>query len=106
VLGVPIVAEVRYHERGDGAHPRDDLSRVVEPTYIGVAGGEEAIRAREAGILLDREEQLRHGPIEASTEEMRYAYLKERRADPGAGTEAQRGLEVLDHAVEAGPPSS
>src|SRR5208282_3177714 len=99
VLGVPVLAEVRYHERRDGAQPRDDLSRVVEPTHMGVAGGERAIRAREAGILLDREEQLRHRLIEAPAEEMGVAYLQERRADPGARTEAQRGLDMLDRDV-------
>jgi hypothetical protein len=32
---------------------------------MSVAGGEKAMRRREAWILLDREEQLRHGIIEA-----------------------------------------
>ncbi len=73
MLGVPKVAGVRYHDRGDGAQPRDDLSRVVEPTHMGVAGGEKAIRARKARILLDREEQFRHCLIEAPSEEMREA---------------------------------
>src|SRR5271169_3057197 len=104
VLGVPIEAGVRYHERRDGAQPRDDLSRVVEPTHMGVAGGERAIRAWEAGILLDREEQLRHGLLEAPTAEMRRAYCLERIADMGAGTEPQRGFEMLDRDVGLARP--
>jgi len=63
---------------------------------MGVAGGKAAIRQREACILLDREEQLRHGLTEAPAGEMRGAYYKERRADADAGTEAQRGFGMLD----------
>ena len=85
MLGVPQVAGVRYHDRGDGAQPRDDLSGVVESTYMDVAGGEKAIRLRVAWILLDREEEFRHGLIKAPADEMRGAYDKERRADAGRG---------------------
>ena len=49
MLGVPQEAGVRYHDRGNGAQPRDDLSCVVEPTHMGVAGGE--IRDTTAGKL-------------------------------------------------------
>jgi hypothetical protein len=48
---------------------------------------------------LDREEQSRHCLIEAQTEEMSSAYETERRADAGAGTEAQRGFDMLDRGV-------
>ena len=65
------IASVRYHDRGDGAQPRDDLSRVIEPSHMRVAGGEKAIRVREVRIVLDREEQLRHCLVEAPAEEMR-----------------------------------
>jgi hypothetical protein len=75
-------------DRGNSAQPRDDLSGVVELTHIGVAGGEKAIRLRVAWILLDREKELRHCPIEAPSEEMRGAYYRHRCAAAGAGTEA------------------
>ena len=55
---------------------------------MSVAGGEIAIRERVARTLLDREKQLRHGLIEAPSEEMRAAYYNERQADAGARTEA------------------
>jgi hypothetical protein len=45
-----------------------------------------------AWILLDREEQLRYCLIEPPSEEMRGAYISERRADAGARAEAQRGF--------------
>src|SRR5271167_3283604 len=61
-----------------------------------VAGGEKAILFRKARILLDREEQFRHRLFEAPAEETRGPYLKKRVADPGAGTESQRGLDMLD----------
>jgi hypothetical protein len=48
VLRVPIVADVRYHDRGNRAQPRDCLSCLVEPTYMSVAGGESAMRRRVA----------------------------------------------------------
>jgi hypothetical protein len=41
---------------------------------------------------LDRKEQLRHCLIETPADEMRAAYTKERRAEAGAGAEAQCGL--------------
>ena len=71
LLGIPQKAGVRYYDRGYGAQPRDNLSRVVEPTHMGVAGGEHAIRRREAWILLDRKEQIRQGLIKAPAGEMR-----------------------------------
>ena len=96
MLGVPQEAGVRYHNRGNGPQPFDDRLCVVESTRMGVAGDKAAIRQREACILLDREEQLRHGLTEAPAGEMRGAYYKERRADADAGTEAQRGFGMLD----------
>jgi glyoxylase-like metal-dependent hydrolase (beta-lactamase superfamily II) len=51
-----------------GPQPSDDLSCVVEPTRMGVAGGERAIWLRVAWILLDREEQFWDGLVEASAE--------------------------------------
>ena len=74
VLGVPQEAGVRYHDRGNGLQPLDHFSRLIELTHVGVAGSEKALRQREASVLLDREEQLRHGLIETPTEEMRLAY--------------------------------
>jgi hypothetical protein len=100
VLGVSQEAGVRYHDRGDRAQPLYDFSCVVEPTHMGVAGGEIAMRLRVARILLDRKEQFRHCLIELPAEEMRGAYHTERRADPGAGTEAQRGFAMLDRDVQ------
>ena len=55
------------HDRGDGAQPLDDLACVLEPTHLRIAGGKIAIRNREAGILLDRQEQVRHCLIEPPT---------------------------------------
>ena len=71
---------------------------------MGIAGGEPAVWRWAAWILLDREEQLRHDLIEAPTDEMRCAYLKKRRADAGAGTEAQRGFDMLDRKVGLARP--
>jgi len=34
MLGVPNEADVRYHDRGDGPQPPDNLSCVVEPTHM------------------------------------------------------------------------
>jgi len=65
VLGISVVAGVRDHDRGDGLQLRDDLARVIEPTHMGVAGGENAIRCWTARIILNREEQFRHGFVEA-----------------------------------------
>ena len=101
---VPQETGVRYYDRGYGAQPRDNLSRVVEPTHMGVAGGETAMRQREARILLDREEQLRYSLTEAPAGEMRGAYYKDRRADADAGTEAQRGFGMLDRDVGLARP--
>src|SRR5262249_24564136 len=92
-------SRARHNNGGNGPQPVDDLSRLIEPPHMRVAGGENAIWPWIAWVLLDREEQLRHGLIEAPAEEMRIAYCYERRADAGAGTEAQRGLEMLDRDV-------
>jgi len=78
VLGVPQEAGVRYHDRRNCAQPLDDFSGAVEPSHMGVAGGEIAIGPRKVRTLLDREEQLGHGLVEAPADEMRDAYCKER----------------------------
>ena len=70
MFGIPQVAGVRYHDSGNGPQPLDDLSCVVEPTHMGVAGGENAMRMRVAWILLDPEKQIWHRLIEAPSQEM------------------------------------
>jgi hypothetical protein len=99
VVGVSQVAGVRDHDRDNGPQSRNDLSSVVEPTRMGVAGGENARRVREAWIFLDREEQFRYRLIEAPSEEMRGAYHAELGADARARSEAQRSFGVLDRTV-------
>src|SRR6266852_6274685 len=44
--------------RGNGPQPLDDLSCVFEPTHMGVAGSEIAVRGGEARILLDCQKEL------------------------------------------------
>ena len=61
------MVRVRYHRRGDGPQPCDDVLRVVQPIHMSIAGGEKTIRLREARIILDREQQLRHCFVEAPT---------------------------------------
>ena len=92
MLRVPKEANVGYHNRGNGPQSRDDVSGIVEPTHMGVAGGETPIRQREAWIILDREEQLRHGLTETAADEM----CSTQRSGADAGTEAQRGFSMLD----------
>ncbi len=82
---VPQMADVRHHDRRDGPQPRDDLSCVVEPTHMGVAGGEISDTVREAWILLDREEQFRHSLIEAPADEMCRADYNEATGRGGRG---------------------
>ena len=85
MLGVPQEAGVRYHDRSNGAQSRNDLSGVVDPIHMGIAGGEKAMSVRQARILLNCEEQLRHGLIEAPADEMRSAYYNERRGGARVG---------------------
>jgi hypothetical protein len=99
MLGVPQVAGIRHHDTADGAEPPDNFLRLGEASHMGIAGGEIAIRRREARILLHREEQFRHGLIEPPSQEMRLAYQRKRRANAGARTETQRGLGTLDREV-------
>ena len=71
MLGVPQVASLRYHGRGYGPQPLHDLSCVVEPTHMRVAGSENAGRMRVAWVPLDCEEKVWHGLIETPGVEMR-----------------------------------
>src|SRR5689334_11484943 len=100
-----MLAGVRYHDGGNGLQARDDLSCIVEPTHMRVAGGEKAVWLRAAWILLDREEQLRHGLIEASAVQMCRAYCGHRRTDPGTGTETQRGFDMGNRDVGLARPT-
>src|SRR6185437_16782858 len=102
--GVSIVAGVRYHDGRDRAQPRDDDAGIVEPPHMGVAGGEKAIRAWKAGIVLDRQQQLRHRLIKAAGKEMCETDDIGRCADTRAGAEAQCGIEMLDRGVRLARP--
>jgi hypothetical protein len=79
VLGVPHRSGVRYHHGGNDAQPRDELLCLVEPTHMGVAGGEKAIWDRVAWIFLDREKEVRNCLIETPSVETRDAYVAQRR---------------------------
>ena len=104
IVNAPIVSPFVVRYAWHVSQPLDDSACVIEPTHIGVAGGETAMRQREAWVLLDREEELRHGLTEAPAGEMRGAYYKDRRADADAGTEAQRGFGMLDRDVGLARP--
>jgi hypothetical protein len=104
VLRVPKEANVGQDNRGNGPQSRNDLSGVVEPTHLRVAGGEIAIRHRKTWILLDRQKQLRRCLIEPSIEKMREAYYNKRRFDADARAEAQRGLGMLDPEIRLARP--
>src|SRR5262249_37944199 len=70
LLRIPQEIGVCYHNRCYGAQPLDDLACVVQSTHMRVAGGEIAIRYREAWILLDCKEQFWYCLIEPSTQKM------------------------------------
>src|SRR5215469_6464616 len=99
VLGVPELAKVRHHDRGDRPQPRDNFARFFEPTHVRVTRGENAIRLRERWIFLDREAQFRHGLVEAPAAETSEAHHEEGGADTRARTEPQRDFAMLDRDV-------
>ena len=76
-----------------------DLSCVIKPSHMRVAGGENAIRPWIALILLNREDQVWQCLLEAPSEEMGDAYYSGLRADAGARTEPSRSFEMLDSDV-------
>jgi len=45
VFGIPQIAGVPYHDRGDAAQPCDDLFRVIKPTYMRVTGDIVVVKA-------------------------------------------------------------
>jgi len=106
VLSLPQIAEIRNHGRGNGPQSPDNLSCVVKPAHMGVAGGEIPICKRVARILLDRAEEHRHRLIEATADKMRGAYSNERRANTGARAQAERYLHVFDRDVGLAGPIS
>jgi len=69
-----------------------------------VTGGENVIGYRKARIVLDREEQFWHSLVEALTEEVCAAQYKKRRADPGARTEPQRHIDMIDRDIRLTRP--
>ena len=84
VIGVPQIAEIRNHGRGNGPQSPDNLSCVVKPTHMGVAGSEIPICKRMARIFLDRSQEHRHRLIEAPADKMRRADSNERCANTSA----------------------
>src|SRR5437016_11715202 len=65
LLRVSERAAVPDHDGVNGAQPHDNFVRVGKPAHMRVAGREITIRQRKTRILLDREEQFRHGFLEA-----------------------------------------
>ena len=104
MLGIPHGAGVLDDERSYGAQPRDNFTRLAQSTHMRVAGGEITVWYREAGILLDCEEQVWYGLCETPSKEMRAAYHNERYADAGAWAEPQRRLDVLQGGVGLARP--
>src|SRR6516165_6264440 len=84
------IGEVWDYDTGNGPQPLDDYPRFVQPSHMGIAGCEIAIRVGEARILLVREQQLWDGCVEAAQVKKRRAYREERPTDPGARAESQR----------------
>ena len=69
-----------------------------------IARGKTAIVRRVVRIFLDREEELRHGLVEAAAKEERPANYGEREADLGTRAKTQRGLGVFDRHFELARP--
>ena len=65
---------VRDYYWRDRAQPLDNRSGLVQPAHVGMASRENAVRLREARLVLDREEQLRHGLIKPPAQKMRHSY--------------------------------
>src|ERR1700693_5532219 len=87
VIGVPQIAEIGDYNRGHGTQPKDDISRVVEPAHMGVAGSEITVGERVTRVLLDRAQQDRYRLIETPTDKMRGADPHQRRTDASARAE-------------------
>src|SRR5215469_18311360 len=63
---------------------------------MGVAGGKNAIRLREARIFLDREKKVCRRLTKLPTCEMSVTHHEKCGTDPGAGTEPKRGFSMFD----------
>src|SRR5207247_6344260 len=90
--------------RSNRAQLRHDGARFVEPTHMGVTGGENVIAYRKARIVLNREEQLRDSLIEAPAKEVGAAQYKQRRANSGTRTEPQRHIDMIDCDIRLARP--
>src|SRR5215470_4107589 len=87
------------YSTGDGAQSPDDISRLVEPPHMGVAGGKVAISRWEARIVLDGEEEIWHRRFVSPADKMGLADNSERKADSPTGAETKRGLDMLDRKI-------
>src|SRR6516165_3423843 len=105
MLGGAKLGETRHHEGRDLTQPCDDRSRLVAASHVGIAGCETAIRLRVRRVILDCEEQFRHGLIEAPAQKKRPAYYSKRIADAGARTEAERDSDVFDRGIGLPSPT-
>ena len=104
VLRVTEHRVARHDDSRNGSQPVEYRSCLVDPPHMRVARSEIAIWVGEAWILLNGQEKLRCCLVEAPAGEVRGAYYKERRADAGAGTEAQRSFNMLDRDIGLARP--
>jgi len=96
VLRVPKRRDLRNDDGTDRAQLANDFSRVCEPSYMGVAGREPAVRPWPSRGLLYRKEHLYRRLVEAAEKEIRDADHSEVRAPTVARAEAERSFDMLD----------
>jgi hypothetical protein len=89
VLGVPQeTVNRRHYSITHDPEPIDRRSRLVEPTHMRVAGGEEAISPGLARVVVYRQAQQWQCLIETPTAEMGDADARRQTSNPRSGIEA------------------
>ena len=86
MLGIPQKTVHRRHNSSrHDPEPVDRRSRLVEPTHMRVARGEETISPRLARVVVYRQAQHRQRLIETPTAEMRNADIRRQNPQPALG---------------------
>ena len=87
MLGISERQRARDDDRSDGTQPGDDLSRVVEPSHMGIAAGKRAVWWRVRRTFVDRHEQLGHRGVELPIYQIRATDHGQMRTQPLAWAE-------------------
>ena len=99
MLWVPIPRCALHYDRRNRAQPPDDLSRLVKPSYMSIAGRQNPVGHRKGRRQVERGQQVCRRLLEPAAEEIGLAYNIQMSCHATAWAKPQIVLKMLDRDI-------